>query len=38
MRGWARVRLGAVAALSLATTGPAFAACKVAKIAELPVT
>ncbi len=38
MRGWARVRLGAVAVLSMATTGPAIAACKVARIAELPVT
>jgi len=38
MRGLARVRLGAVALLGLVTAGPAIAACKVSRIAELPVT
>ena len=34
----AGLRAGAIAAIAMATAGPAFAACKVSKIAELPVT
>ena len=38
MRGWTRARATMLVMLGLLSAAPAIAACKVAKIAELPVT